>query len=484
MKRHWIVPVLALFVTACADQAPTAVLETDEPDALLGLDPTAPLDAHLQAALAEAAPDDLLEVVIDVDGPVDIGSVVNTLGDLGAGVVALENLSIVGAVATPSVISAARLVPGVAKIYLNRQLDYMMSEGLASIAADDVHGLGITGAGVGIAILDSGIDGANPDVAYPARTVQNVKFAGSLKDLVGPGTTLPLGTDALFVENLPNTESSMGHGTHVAVTAAGDGSGSDGKYTGVAPGADIVGLSVGDAIFMFWTLAGFDWILENQETYNIQVVNNSWGTEGAYVAGDPINEATRALHDAGVAVVFAAGNSGPAENTLNPYSAAPWVISVAAGCKTVAADPAAWAGPCADAARDDVLAGFSSRGIPGDPLIHPDITAPGALIVSGRASTGVIMTGLDAPDDLTTCAIDPTHLPFYTCASGTSMAAPHVAGVIALMEEASGGTLTPAQAYQALTTTARPMPGFAQWEVGAGYMDALAAVQSVTTGAN
>jgi serine protease AprX len=140
----------------------------------------------------------------------------------------------------------------------------------------------------------------------------------------------------------------------------------------------------------------------------------------------------------------------------------------------------AWAGPCADASgRDPVLAGFSSRGVAGDPLLHPDVTAPGALIVSGRASTGLIMTGLDAPDDVTTCAIAASHLPFYTCASGTSMAAPHVAGVIALLEQASGGTLTPEQALHALRSTARPLPGYAEWEVGAGYVDALAAVNSV-----
>lgn len=116
----------------------------------------------------------------------------------------------------------------------------------------------------------------------------------------------------------------MGHGTHVAAIAGGTGAASGGKYTGVAPGADLIGVSVGDALFIFWILAGFDWILENRELYNIQVVNNSWGTEGAYDASDPVNEATRALRDAGIAIVFAAGNSGPDANTLNPYSAAPW----------------------------------------------------------------------------------------------------------------------------------------------------------------
>ncbi len=467
--------VAVLIVSACTDQPSTTTpLDAPQP-ALLGLG--APLDAALTAALGAAGPADLLEVVVDVDNVARVGALKGAIANLGAGVVGFKNLSALGVLAPRALIPALQLLPGVERIYLNRQLDYLLAEGNATIGADEVHALGYTGTGVGIAIMDSGIDGlANPDVAYPGKTIQNVKFGASLRDLLTLGVALPDGADELFVENLPNTETSMGHGTHVAAIAGGSGGASAGKYKGVAPGANLIGVSVGDALFIFWILAGFDWILENRQAYNIQVVNNSWGTEGAYDPGDPINEATRALHDAGIAVVFAAGNSGPGANTLNPYSAAPWVISVAAGCKI----GSAWAGPCADASgRDAVLAGFSSRGIAGDPLVHPDVTAPGALIVSGRAATGLIMTGLDGPDDLTTCAIATSHLPYYTCASGTSMAAPHVAGVIALLEQASGGTLTPDQALQALTTTARPLPGYTEWEVGAGYVDALAAVNAV-----
>jgi serine protease AprX len=70
-------------------------------------------------------------------------------------------------------------------------------------------------------------------------------------------------------------------------------------------------------------------------------------------------------------------------------------------------------------------------------------------------------------------------MPFYTCASGTSMASPHIAGVVALMQEAAGGKLSPAQVLNALTATARPLPGYAQWEVGSGFVDAYAAVMKV-----
>jgi serine protease AprX len=183
-----------------------------------------------------------------------------------------------------------------------------------------------------------------------------------------------------------------------------------------------------------------------------------------------------AIHDAGITVVFAAGNEGPAENTLNRRSANPDVISVAAGCKVGVLDPTNSQTMCADG-RGRILADFSSRGIAGDPLYHPDITAPGTLIVSTRAYASV-MTGLDAPDDLQTCNIGIQNLQNYTCASGTSMASPHIAGVAALMEQASGGRITPDQTLAVLRATARPLAGYGEWEVGAGYADALAAARA------
>jgi len=90
-----------------------------------------------------------------------------------------------------------------------------------------------------------------------------------------------------------------------------------------------------------------------------------------------------------------------------------------------------------------------------------------------------VLTGLDAPDDLLTCKIGLLNLIHYTCASGTSMATPHIAGVVALMQEAAGGSLTPDQVLDVITRTARPLPGFGAWEAGAGYVDAYAAVSAV-----
>lgn len=99
------------------------------------------------------------------------------------------------------------------------------------------------------------------------------------------------------------------------------------------------------------------------------------------------------------------------------------------------------------------------------------MTAPGVHVVSDRASTGTVLNLLDANHDLnltSTCAISLTNQAFYTCASGTSMAMPHVTGVVALMQAAAGGTLTPDQVLAVLTRTAQPLSGFAEWGVGPG----------------
>src|SRR2546423_4364772 len=478
MKR-WLLAAALMAGAACDTQRDAAA-------------PQRTVDPALRAALATATLGDRLVVIVNYDETVTTSAAMSAaIMNVGSGVIQFKNLDLVAALATPAEITAIGALPGVQGVYANKQLTWetaMLHESVPSIRADAVQASGITGKGIGIAILDSGIDGLyNPDLHYPDKTVQNVKVLFNLTDLFTFKGSINKTAKAadLFVENLPNSETSVGHGTHVAGITAGLGTASGGYYTGVAPGAQLVGIGTGDVLFIFFALAGFDYILDHQAAYNIKVVNNSWGTSGAFDPKDPINKASKTVHNHGITVVFAAGNDGPDQNTLNPYSVAPWVIGVAAGCKLVSPDPTNSAIHCADQTgqnRAAILADFSSRGIPGDNRYHPDITAPGVHIVSTRASTGTVLNALDANHDLnltSTCAIDLANQPFYTCASGTSMATPHVAGVVALLQEAAGGKLTPDQVAAAITQTALPLPTFAPWEVGAGYLDAYAAVMAV-----
>ncbi|MBX0356924.1 S8 family serine peptidase [Halobacillus sp. Nhm2S1] len=335
-------------------------------------------------------------------------------------------------------------------IYENKGLEYKMKDSRKLIGAEAVwKDLGYTGKGTTVAVIDSGIDATHPDLPYGSKVIQNVKM------LVGGGS---FGEEGLYLENVLNTDTSSGHGTHVAGTIAGLGEASDGLYTGVAPDAKLVGIGTGEGINILWALEGLNYAIKHQEEYGIDIISNSWGTTGEYAADDPINVATKVAHDKGMIVTFAAGNEGPEENTLNPYSAAPWVISVAAGTK------------------DRQLADFSSRGVSGDQLLHPDITAPGVDIIATKSSTGLVLNTLGFTTDIQ--YIEPENLLYYTTSSGTSMATPHVSGVLALMREAAPN-LSPAEALGVLQGTADLMSGYDYHEVGAGYMNAYEAVKAV-----
>src|SRR5881394_1822633 len=408
------------------------------------------------------APDAAIYIVNYDETRTTLDAVTNGILNAGAGVVQFDNFSMVAALATPTQLITISALSGLEGIYANKQLEYyMLHESVPSIRADAVHVAGITGKGIGVAILDSGIDGLyNADLAYPQYTVANVKVLYNQDDLFtfGKDAPKPIRRGAtLMVENLPNSETSIGHGTHVAGIVGARGTSSNGYYTGVAPGANLIGIGTGDVLFIFWALAGFDYILDHQQQYNIKVVNNSWGTTGTFDPKDPINEATKKVTSRGITVVFAAGNDGPGQNTLNPYSVAPWVISVAAGCKVGVVDPTNSESHC----------------------MLDDGSNPLVPTASTRASTGTVLNGDDLNHDVRICNISLLNQPFYTCASGTSMASPHIAGVVALMQEAAGGTLRPDQILAVLTSTARPLDGYAPWEVGAGYVDAYAAVMAV-----
>ena len=307
------------------------------------------------------------------------------------------------------------------------------------------RGLPVSGRGVTVAVLDTGVDGTHGDLS--GRVVQNLKLADTQS--LGVGFNYPVAA-----QSLPNTDQAYGHGTFVSGVIAGSGQQSSGKYAGVAPNANILGLSAGDASLLF-VLSGLDYLLTNGSSFNVRVVNCSFSANTVFDVNDPVNIATKMLTDNGVNVVFSAGNTGPGADSLNPYAVAPWVVS------TGATD------------NQGRLAEFSSRGDFGSPLFRPTLVAPGVNTVSLRASNVTVTGATGLKNDSQQLAA--TELPYYTTASGTSFSAPQVTGVIALMLEANP-QLTPAQVRDILQRTATPLPPYYAHEVGAGMLNAQAAV--------
>ncbi|CAH0347091.1 Serine protease AprX [Bacillus sp. CECT 9360] len=379
-------------------------------------------------------------------------------------------MPIAGVIATKSQIDKLAKNDEVQSIYFNKKLTYSNAEATDITGVDRARtdenfriankGFPLSGKGIGVVVNDSGVDGTHRDHQFGRNLVQNVMASTNLNAFAPE--LLPI----TYLEHVPNTDTNSGHGTHVAGTVGGTGAMSSGKYEGVAPGADLIGYGSGAALFVLDGIGGFDYAITHQQEYNIRVITNSWGSSGDFDYNDPINIASKKAFDRGITVLFAAGNEGPDENTHNPYAKAPWVISVAAGVK------------------DGTLADFSSRGKKGVGgtftldgkqwtwLDEPTITAPGVDIVSTRVLAPVSSLGIDKDIEL----ISPAHLPFYTTMSGTSMATPHVAGIVALLLEANP-ELSPSQVKQVLKKTATEMPGYESWEVGAGYVNAYNAIK-------
>src|SRR5688572_3798612 len=172
MKRAFAVLAL-LVLLGCQDQVPPT---TTQPSDALPSPSTAALDPSLQAALAAASATDELEVIVTYDASATTrDAVTDAVLDAGAGVIHFRHLPMVAGLATSSEITAIRAVPEVTGVWLNRELGYHNAGVRPSIRADVAHSLGYTGKGVGIAILDSGVDGLHPDLA-PAMA-DNVKIA-------------------------------------------------------------------------------------------------------------------------------------------------------------------------------------------------------------------------------------------------------------------------------------------------------------------
>ena len=443
------------------------------------------VDPQLRAKLTTARAGDLFGVILTFKGERVTDSQVAQVLALGVGGgYRMQSLPIVAVNATAAQVRQMAGWDSLRSIYLNAPVQLYDHQSNPLIGTDRLRsdiaitqrngGLPVSGKGITIAIDDSGVDATHQDLTYnvtnPAagKTIQNVIMNMNDKDgLVVRSNTLGNVFAGIippsYVEGQPNSDTNGGHGTHVASIAAGTGQASGGLYAGVAPGASVVGIGSGAVLFVVGQIAAFDYILTNQFVYNIRVVNNSWGNSATdYDAEHPVNVASKALHDAGIVVVFANGNDGPDPNSQNRWTPWPWVITAGASTK------------------DGRLASFSSRGIFGSPTVHPTILTPGtggpadkgytSDIIAARAKTNIAENGLNADTQ-----IPASFLPNYTQISGTSMAAPHLSGVIANILEADR-TLTPDEVRDVLARTATPLSTYDEFEVGAGLANVHAAV--------
>ncbi|WP_410786910.1 S8 family serine peptidase [Kribbella sp. C-35] len=319
-------------------------------------------------------------------------------------------------------VGARSLSSGVTKIWLDGKVRPVLDKSVPQIGAPDAWKAGYEGAGVQVAVLDTGVDATHPDLDGKVKESQD--FSGS-----------PTGTEDHF-----------GHGTHVAATIAGTGAAAGGTRKGVAPKADLlVGKVLGDDGYGYdsWIIAGMEWAA----TEGAKVVNMSLGGE-ATDGTDPLSQAVNDITaQTGTLFVVAAGNEGQDETVGTP--------GAAASALTVGAVD-----------REDKLADFSSRGPRlGDAGLKPEITAPGVDIIAARA-TG---TAMGQPVDN-----------LYTAASGTSMATPHVAGAAALLAQQHPDWKAD-QLKNALVSTAKTQPQQTVYQQGAGRVDLTRAVAQKVT---
>ncbi|MGH4014851.1 MAG: S8 family serine peptidase [Pseudonocardiaceae bacterium] len=383
-----------------------------------------------------------------------------------------EKIGVVAARATPDQIAAARTEPGVTYLEGNQPISF--TSATASVATRSLearqtlvgaNGAPLDGTGVSIAVIDTGVDPTHP--AFSGGKVVRSLKSGCLDETsteTGCVTAVPT-----FVDT--DTLSVGGHGTHVSSLAAGNSvTLTDGTaVSGAAPGAKIVALSTGAAVLILGPDAALNWVLENHtapcgaevsatQCPPIKVVNNSYGPSGGGVF-DP-NSATaklqRQLAQEGVVTVWAAGNEGGDGSTslTNPPGQDPTggVISVASyndeGTGT----------------RTGPVSTYSSRGAQSDPSSWPDVSAPGENIVGAcRIYLPVCATGLQPQN-----GPGPLDVGTYNSISGSSMAAPHVAGTVAQLFQADP-TATPAEIEDVLKSTAFAYPDGAPYQSVGGY---------------
>ncbi len=317
-------------------------------------------------------------------------------------------------------------------------------------STDTTSGKVLTGAGVGVALIDSGVS--------PVAGLSEVG-----KIIYGP--------DLSFDSQSPNLRNldSYGHGTHMAGIIAGHDPASvtTGRFDGSAPGAHIVSVKVASAdgaADVSQVIAGIEWVVEhrNDKGMNIRVLNLSYGTDSVQAADvDPLSFAVEQAWAHGIVVVVAAGNNGLSSTSLTTPATNPDVIAVGA------ADSMG-----TDTRSDDTVADFTNRG---NAARHPDVLAPGRSIVSLRDPGSYIDVSYPAARLSTTD--DPAQRFFR--GSGTSQATAMVSGSVALLLQ-QRPNLTPDQVKSLLMSTADPLKKTTDIAAGSGEINVAQAARAKT----
>jgi serine protease AprX len=358
--------------------------------------------------------------------------------------------------------------PNVAWVSPDRPVGAQWDCGVPTIGADQVwNNPGYDGSGVRVAVLDTGV--------YPSS------------DLSSDGSSRVVAWQD-FVKGSSSPYDDNGHGTHVAGIVLGSGKASNGLFSGVAPAAELVAVKVLDqngAGTVSTVINGLNWCVQNASAYNIRVINLSLGHDPAEsYKTDPLCAAVRSAVKAGIVVVCAAGNKGKNSLGQTVYGGIecpgnePSAITVGAENTNQTSTPA-----------DDTVCTYSSRGPTYiDHLAKPDLVAPGNKIVSLRSAGSSLDTTYPANQVAPSAYGSTAGTANYFLLSGTSMAAPQVAGTAALMLEANPN-LGPESVKGILMYTALPLsltnpltglplsPGLATLTQGAGCVNAAGAVE-------
>lgn len=434
-----------------------------------GLAPAAQAQVHtlrvqpLLLAMSQKQPNDRFNIIVQkLTKDQQVEALVETLG----GVVTLD-LSIINAFAAEVPASAVPILAnaqGVRWVSLDAPMvksggpdgtintANLLNVYNRAIGADRVWAQGYQGSGIGVAVVDSGVDEFSSDLG--SRVVGSVWVNTRQRTMMGG-----VWTDVMILNGRTD---GYGHGTHVAGVIGGNGASANGAYMGVAPKVNLIDVQVSDAYGQTSAsnvIFALQWLLNNRSAYNVRVVNLSLNSAVAesYLTS-PIGAACEILWFNGITVVASAGNNGTA--TLYPPANDPFVITVGAaddqGTATI---------------TDDTVAHFSAYGTTTDGFAKPDLVAPGRHIVSVLAANSQFK------------ANRPTNIvgTKYFRMSGTSAAAPMVSGAIALLLQ-DEPNLTPDQVKYRLTATAnKNWAGYSSTKAGAGYLDIYAALNGTTT---